>query len=268
MDRVTYSYSLKNIALPTKNTYLKTMINKLESFIKNMRWKAYFYDHPETARGTKVNYGFKSNKTPPQNQHLAPFENDLYELTRKIEFKCVQNRFQQQLKSDIREIKQSDKVLVPADKTNNLYKLSVEEYNKLLTDNISKSYKKTKPSAINKVNKEAKSIATKLGIADRVQQYAKRSAFITLKDHKDNFDNNPKCRLINPAKSDIGVISKTHLDLINADIRKQINVNQWRNTSEVLKWFKAIPDKSNCKFIKFDIADFYPSISLNCLAMP
>ena len=28
----------------------------------------------------------------------------------------------------------------------------------------------------------------------------KREAFISLKDHKENFENNPKCRLINPAK--------------------------------------------------------------------
>ena len=33
-------------------------------------------------------------------------------------------------------------LLIPTDKTNNLYKLSKDNYNKLLTDNITKSHKK------------------------------------------------------------------------------------------------------------------------------
>ena len=38
-------------------------------------------------------------------------------------------------------------------------------------------------------------------------------------------------------------------------------MNQWRNTKLVIEWFKAIKNKSKCSFIKFDIVDFYPSIS-------
>ena len=48
----------------------------------------------------------------------------------------------------------------------------------------------------------------------------KREAFISLKDHKENFENNPKCRLINPAKSDSGKISKLILDKINMHATK------------------------------------------------
>jgi hypothetical protein len=40
----------------------------------------------------------------------------------------------------------------------------------------------------------------------------KREAFITLKDHQENFENNPKCRLINPAKIESGKLSKVILD--------------------------------------------------------
>ena len=36
---------------------------------------------------------------------------------------------------------------------------------------------------------------------------------------------------------------------------------QWRNTAEVLKWFSGVRDKHHCKFIKFDIVDFYSSIT-------
>ena len=99
-------------------------------------------------------------------------------------------------------------------------------------------------------------IAVKLGIEDRVERMAKNQAFITLKDHKDNVINNPKCRLINPMKSDIGRISKQILEKINKNIRETSKYHQWRNTSVVIDWFKNIPDKNNPTFTQFDIETF------------
>ena len=93
----------------------------------------------------------------------------------------------------------------------------------------------------------------------------KREAFISLKDHKENFENNPKCQLINPAKSNSGKISKLILDKVNAHLRTILNVNQWRNTQNVIEWFANIEQKSRHSFISFDIVDFYPSISENLL---
>ena len=61
----------------------------------------------------------------------------------------------------------------------------------------------------------------------------KRQAFISLKDQKENFENNPKCRLINPTKSDSRKISKSIiLEKINTKRRSILNVNQcqWRNS--------------------------------------
>ncbi|KAL9965170.1 hypothetical protein ACROYT_G028933 [Oculina patagonica] len=51
------------------------------------------------------------------------------------------------------------------------------------------------------------------------------------------------------------------LDNINKEIIKVTKVNQWRSTSNVIDWFKAIPSKSQHAFITFDVCDFYPSIS-------
>ena len=91
-------------------------------------------------------------------------------------------------------------------------------------------------STINTINNEAKDIATNLNIADR----AERQAFITLKDHKDNFQNKPTCRLINPAKSEIGRISKQLLENINTTIRRKTGLNQWKNSTSVINWFSSI----------------------------
>ena len=88
---------------------------------------------------------------------------------------------------------------------------------------------------------------------------------MTLKDHKDNFENNPKTRLINPAKNEIGRISKVILDKINKLLKQKLGVNQWKNTASVLNWFKAIRDKQSHTFVVFDVKDFYPSISESLL---
>ncbi|KAL9977705.1 hypothetical protein ACROYT_G015138 [Oculina patagonica] len=101
----------------------------------------------------------------------------------------------------------------------------------------------------------------KLDIGDRIESTARRQAFISIKDHKENFQNNPKCRLLNPAKNNLGLISKQILDRVNNSIRSQTNANQWRNTHSVIDWFSGIEDKSRHSFLIFDIVDFYTSIS-------
>ena len=117
------------------------------------------------------------------------------------------------------------------------------------------------------INREAKAIATSLHLDNRIQKRPKRNVFVTLKDHKDNFHRNTPCRLINPVKSEIGKISKQYLDNINYAIRqkkKKKRLNQWTNTARVISWFKkSTSNKKNCKFLKFDIKNFYPSFSEN-----
>ena len=41
-----------------------------------------------------------------------------------------------------------------------------------------------------------------------------------------NFQKNPNSRLTNPAKSDIGIVSKHYIDQIYKSIREKLNVNQ------------------------------------------
>ena len=55
---------------------------------------------------------------------------------------------------------------------------------------------------------EAQHIAHELKLNGRVESCFKRNAFITLKIQKRNVQNHPKCRIINPAKSEVGKISK------------------------------------------------------------
>jgi hypothetical protein len=108
-----------------------------------------------------------------------------------------------------------------------------------------------------------KKIAEDLNLHNRIDAFTSRSAFITLKDHKLNFQNNPTCRLINPAKSEIGVISKQILQRINSKIVAATKLNQWKNTDSVISWFKNIQNKPEHSFIIFDIV--YPHITKELL---
>ena len=86
-----------------------------------------------------------------------------------------------------------------------------------------------------------------------------------MKEHKDSFVNNPKCRLLNPAKTQIGKVSRIERDKINKIVRASSAMNQWRNTSSVIKWFQNLPEKNKSEFIKFGIIDFYSSITKKLL---
>ena len=116
------------------------------------------------------NFRFKLVNTPPKNENLNQFESDLYGIIQNIELKKVKSNFQMQLSNDVKNIKKNPKLLVPAGKTNNLYELTTEEYNKLLIENISKMYKKTTLSAISSVNTEAKAIAKDLNLDESAIQ--------------------------------------------------------------------------------------------------
>ena len=182
-------------------------------------------------------------------------------MIKNISFKRINNPFQTQLKNDIDDIKRSDKIFVQADKSRNIYKLEKDDYEKLLTENITKTYKKSSRKKVYTINRNAKKLAEDLLIGDRVEKIYENEAYITIKDHKEDFPNKISCRLINPSKSDIGKISKQILDKINFKIISETKLNQWKNSTSVIEWFNNIPNKNQHRFVVFDIEIFYPSIS-------
>ena len=161
-----------------------------------MRWKAFFFLNPSADGSRKETFGFSSRKSPPQVHAMLNFEKRLLGMIENIKFRKVKCEFQKKLSTDIRNnIARSDKLLVPADKTSNFYRMDATSYNDLLQKNITKTYKKVSQDTTSSIELQAKAIAKKLHLDDRINTTAKREAFITLKDHKPNFANNPACRL-------------------------------------------------------------------------
>ena len=122
-------------------------------------------------------------------------------------FQLVKIRFLPKLKEDVKTIKNTKELLINANKSSNIFKMDKHTYKKYLRENLTKTYKKSNRTKVNKINIEAKKIAAKLKIEYRVQQFHETEAFITVNDHKDGFPNFPTFRLINPSKSEIGKIS-------------------------------------------------------------
>ena len=258
------------------------LLNKIEIFIKKLRWKALYFDNgskdddslPENNDGpmdaaafSENTYGLKTTKCPPPVKDLADFEKDLLDIMTKIKFRKVECIFQKQMQRDMKDIRKSEKVLVFADKTSNMYKVPIEEYKRILHNAVTNAYKKSNDEAQEAIIKEGKTIAKKFNVVEKMNKNIKSECFVTLKDHKENFANKLPARLINPSKNEIGRISKAILDRINKELRKTINVQQWSNTNDVIHWFNGLENKSTGKFMVFDIKDFYPSITEEVLKL-
>ena len=72
-------------------------------------------------------------------------------------------------------------------------------------------------------------------------------------------------QLMNSAKNERGRLGKFIIQVVNKELRHKLNLNKWKNTEDIINWFKSIKDKQHCKFVIFDIKDFYPSIKESLL---
>ena len=265
MEQINFGYSTKNIPVASHSQYRLRLIEMTEQLIKRLRWRAFFHLNPAAKNNTTETFGFRSTKPAPHIHELTDFEKKIIDLIHNIKFKPYSNSFQTKLKTDIKQTKTCTNLLVKADKTTNYYKLKPDQYTSLTHSNVTKSYKLAPDSHTDKITNIDKNIATSLDLDSRIERLAEKTAFITLKDHKPNFQNKPTCRLINPTKSEIGKISKRILEKINKTLTVKTNINLWRKTADVIDWFKCIKNKHSCSFLTFDVVDFYPSITQELL---
>ena len=265
MEQVQFDYSLKNIAIPTQKDYLIELVSSVNTFIANLKWRCFHFLNPSNSNH-KETYGFKTTTPPPSIAELKQFEGKMHDIVQNVKFKHPKhNDLQKKMNDDIKNIKNDGKVYVAADKTSNFYKMDPERYTELLGNNITKEYKKVGEKVVDKINSDDKKLAKKLELDDRIYSMSKRQSYITLKDHKESFPNNVKCRLINPSKSEIGKVSKRILSKVVQIVRDKTRFNHWKNSEAVINWFVNLQEKQNLVFIQFDIKDFYPSIRKDLL---
>ena len=222
--------------------------------------------NPSLVTKAKETFGFRSTRATPRIKELQAFERDLVRLLQNIKFTRRSTPFLTVLKEQIRNINLKKELIIPADKTSNNYLVPVEKYEELVNKEIQKKYKKATVAEVKKTNSEHKKIGVELELDDRIFRTAPREAFITMKDHKEDFSTNPKVRMINPTKPEVGKIAMKIVDNIVKQIRsKNDNLKQAISTGQVIDWFKVIENKKHLKFMNWDIDNFYASITPNLL---
>ena len=259
MEQVNFGYSLKNIPIPEEKVYLQMLVNSTEKVMRSIRWKVLHFLNPQKP-SKKETFGFNSTKPAPSVPELKEFENALAEIIKEVKFTKETNDFQNKIKKDCKDIKSESKIFAAADKTSNYYKTDPEDYLKLLEKNITKDYKKTEDKIVTNIEAGDIKLTKKLDIDDRVFETTKRQAFITIKDHKPNFRNNIKTRLLNPTKPELGKVSKKILEAKIQILKKKTGFNQWKNNTSMLNWYIKQRQKHKLTFIQFDVDDFYGSI--------
>ena len=167
---------------------------------------------------SKDNYGFKTGKYPSSVKELVNFENDKMDMIKNLEFKKVNNEFQSKLRSNIRQIRESNKLSLSADKSRNICKVSRASYFRIMHENVTKTYRKCNTNKSNSINIKAKQIASKLKIDDRVQKLDENETYFTIRYLKEGFHDKFSCCLINPSNTDIGKISKQISVRVNNNI--------------------------------------------------
>ena len=162
-----------------------------------------------------------------------------------------------------KDIEGTNIIFVNADKSGNLHKMSLNKYKQMLHKEVNKHYKIAPRDLEADLNKEAELLASKFKIEDRMEKFNIKNVFITLLDHKSVFRSNLTCRLINPTKT--RKIGKVILQDICGTHRIALNINWWCNSNDRIKCFKDCNKNDKCSFIKYDIKEFYPSITeKNC----
>ena len=107
-------------------------------------------------------YGFNWKHHTGILKKLETLEKELFDIACSLKFRNTADAFQKQLKEDISCKNLSPYVFISSGKTNNIYKTTPEKYQKLLKDNVTKTYKKSSELLEKLIISEAKHIAKKL----------------------------------------------------------------------------------------------------------
>lgn len=87
-----------------------------------------------------------------------------------------------------------------------------------------------------------------------MEEIARKEGHIYIRDHKENFKNNPQCRLINLEKRKVASLANNTWKPVT------LQSNEWHNSQTIIEWFENISREIDMCFIS-DIIDSYPSIA-------
>jgi hypothetical protein len=86
MEPTNLGYSTKNIPIAQPKEYLKCLVEKSESFLRRVRWKAYHFLKPTQSEPAKETFGFNTTKSPPPTKELEAFEAKMLSIIQNVQF--------------------------------------------------------------------------------------------------------------------------------------------------------------------------------------
>ena len=99
MEKKAYNYSTKNIPIPSERNYKLQLVEKIEIFIKIMRWKAIMYNAGcKQNRKLEKKYELKTLHSPKQVKERSAFEKELIAVVKDIKFRKREVIFKQNFK--------------------------------------------------------------------------------------------------------------------------------------------------------------------------
>ena len=102
MGKLNFGYCTNNMPRATGRQYKLKLVEKIETVIKRIRWKAFYFEQSYSHNNSKNIYcGLRSDKTPPPMKLLELFEKDLLKIVEKIKFRKINCEFQDKLNTDI-----------------------------------------------------------------------------------------------------------------------------------------------------------------------
>jgi hypothetical protein len=132
-----------------------------------MRWKAHIFLNENEPTISENKFGLPSRNYATPISEMKAFEEDLVKLTSSITFRKVNDSFLNKIHEDLKKVHSSKNVFVYADKSTNVYETSPDNYNKLLMENITKTYKLGNENVTDDINDELRNIASNLSIGNR-----------------------------------------------------------------------------------------------------
>ena len=128
-----------------------------------MWWKAHFKKEKKDAKENETQtlpetYGLKSLNCPTQVQQLIQFERDLLDIKKSLKLWKKEAISKRDWKTTYDTVHDTDTILAFSDETFNLYKLKKEQYQKMLIDSITTTYKNANNNIHKKINTDGKKL--------------------------------------------------------------------------------------------------------------
>ena len=103
MEPTNLGYSTKNIPTAQPNIYRRYLIEKTQSFLQRLRWKAHHFLHPTNTSTNKETFGFKTTTSPSPVAELHDIEERMITLVQNIEFQPTNSILQNKLRTTAKD---------------------------------------------------------------------------------------------------------------------------------------------------------------------